>query len=185
MQRSRIASLDAAAFLNWEAEIFETLRGSCTTTRTSDLYRPKPAIAPTTPSLPTVAVSMALPSSIPQEGKSSRSGESIHDQILPPPRSVRCLGRTTPWSNEALEDRTAYAAGMTKAYCPTEGPNFWKALRYPARSVGPIPQGGWNTLREHVPRGEVRHIGMKMELCRPGNRHWTSKSKTSAINPAG
>src|ERR1700730_14263145 len=36
--------------------------GSCTTTRTSDLYSPNPAIAPTTPSHPTVAVSMAFPS---------------------------------------------------------------------------------------------------------------------------
>jgi hypothetical protein len=55
-------SLVAAALLKFAAAILLQVIGLCTTTRTSELYRPSPAIAPTTPSRPTVAVSIALPS---------------------------------------------------------------------------------------------------------------------------
>ncbi len=64
MHKLRIASLAAAAFLNWGEEIFVAVVGSCTMVRTKDLYNPNPAMAPIVPSLPTVAVSIALPSRI-------------------------------------------------------------------------------------------------------------------------
>ena len=62
MQRLRTGSLVAATVRKCVAAILLQAIGICTTTRTSDLYRPSPAIAPTTPSRPTVAVSIALPS---------------------------------------------------------------------------------------------------------------------------
>src|ERR1019366_3382031 len=55
MHRLRMGSLPAATVLKWVAAILLQASGICATTRTSDLYRPSPAIAPTTPSRPTVA----------------------------------------------------------------------------------------------------------------------------------
>ena len=64
MQRSAMGLLAATAFLISVEAILLMNVGNWTMARTCDTCRPSPDIAPTTPSRPTVAVSMAFPSRI-------------------------------------------------------------------------------------------------------------------------
>src|SRR6266403_5877798 len=142
MQRLRRGSLAATAVLKWVAGIRLQASGICTTTRTSDLYRPSPAIAPTTPSRPTVAVSIALPSRSTARRESIRFGGSKRDQTHRPVRPRPLLAAKERWSGWERANRIDRAAQPQAICCPRDDPDFLCALRYPARSVGPFLAGG-------------------------------------------
>src|ERR1700694_3798059 len=75
------------------------------------------------------------------------------DRIHRPVQPRRFLGPATRLSVGAQAAQNDRAGGTQAVCCPKDGPSLIKAVGYPARSVGAIPQVEGHTLREHVPRG--------------------------------
>src|SRR5712671_5813924 len=95
MQRSEIGLLEVAAFLSCAEDTRLANVGSWAMARTQDMWSPRPDIAPTTPSRPTVAVSMALPSRITTtkpyhiSRRANISGKSLMAELARPRRSIK------------------------------------------------------------------------------------------------